>query len=148
MNPNVLAFTDALTLFERMENESIDLIYLDPHRHYEDELEYNEFIYKILQQSKRVLKETGNLAFFTGTLNKVNLQPLITKVFGVENLVSEFIIPKKRSPINRDNFTPKHETLIFLRKSKQSIFNDKTTKTEEEIIEQYPHMLRKKDAIV
>ena len=93
MKPNVLVNIDALEMLERIEDECADLVYLDPPWFQENnkkqkvnkEEEHNEFIYKVLQQSKRILKKTGNLAFFSEPFVNINFQPLIVKVFGAEN---------------------------------------------------------------
>jgi len=122
MEPNIIAFTDALTLLEKLENESIDLVYLDPpwfllnnkKNKNSDKNEYIDFIYKVLQQARRVLKSTGNLVLFTEPTVTISLQQLVTRLFGAENFVSEFIIPH-HSPSVNSNFRHKHLSVIFLK---------------------------------
>lgn len=144
MEFNTLINADALTLFERIESEFVDLVYLDPpwfamtidkRQNQSKEDDYNEFIYKIVQQSKRVLKETGSLVFYSEPFYNIKFQHIIAKVFGTDNFVSEYIIPQKYRMKS-----PRHSTLHFYRKSEKHYFNSQIERTEEEIKMLFPNV--------
>ena len=147
MKNNTLIHADALTVFERIESESIDLVYLDPpwfsmeamqkdKKQKHDEKEHHiEFIYKILQQAKRVLKDTGSLVFHSEPLYNIKFQPLIAKVFKTENFIQEYVIPQRKY-----RGSQKHSTMLFYGKSEKHYFDNQIKMTEEEINSLFPYL--------
>jgi len=147
--PNLLAEVDALVLLERIEEESVDLVYLDPPWNttssfgYKDTSNakrnkeaYQEYMYKVLQQSYRVLKETGNLVVYSEPRVSLNLHPIITKVFGEQNYVQEFILPRRN--MMHSHVSQTITTIICYRKSSEHIFNSLVKRPEEELKTLFP----------
>jgi|688.fasta_scaffold384592_2 hypothetical protein len=149
MKPNVLVNIDALEMLERVDNECVDLVYLDPPWFQENnkkqkankEDEHNEFIYKILQQSKRILKKTGNLVFFSEPFVNLNFQPLIVKVFGAENFVGEFIVPQRN--VFHQRFSQRHSTMIFYGRTNKHYFNNQIEMSSAEVEKLFPYIEKK-----
>lgn len=124
-NKNYIINANCLDVLERLEDNSVDLVYLDPpwkvgspdfiYRNDGNNIEndYEEFIYSVLQQSKRVLKQNGNLVLYSIPSLNVNFHNLIIPVFGSDNFKAEFIIPRKRLNIRNNSFSHNHETVIF-----------------------------------
>jgi DNA modification methylase len=136
---NSIAHCDALSLMERLEESSYQLIYLDPP--WPDQIEFKEqventdylgFIFKVLQQCKRLLTDSGNIFLFSNPELNTDFHPILRQVFGVENYVSEFVIPRR---LHGSGYSHHHETLIFYRKSKEFIFNKKILQRPEDEIE-------------
>lgn len=146
MKPNVLVNIDALEMLERIENECADLVYLDPpgfqkynkKQKENTEEEYNEFIYKVLQQSKRILKRTGNLVFFSEPFANINFQPLIVKVFGAGNFVGEFIVPQGN--VFHQRFPQRHSTMIFYGRTNENYFNNQIEMSSAEVEKLFPYI--------
>lgn len=131
----------------RMKDKSIDLIYLDPpwntgnkHIHYDEDIEsdYEEFIFSVLQQSKRILKLDGNLVLYSIPSLNVNFHNLLTPIFGSENFKAEFIIPKKRITARNKMFTHNHETVIFYSVSDKSKFFPIIERSKIELAQLFP----------
>ena len=103
IQPNLLALSDSLSLLERLESESVDLVYLDPPSlvssatNGEEQINdvYFEFIYKVLQQSFRILKNNGSVFLFSNYEFGVDFHLLLRKVFGSSNRKQDFIIPRR-----------------------------------------------------
>jgi DNA modification methylase len=130
-----------------MKDKSVDLIYLDPpwntgnkHLHYDEkiDIDYEEFIYSVLQQSKRILKPDGNLVLYSIPSLNVNFHNLLTPIFGSENFKAEFIIPKKRITARNKMFTHNHETVIFYSVSDKSKFFPVIERSKIELAQLFP----------
>lgn len=146
-NKDYILNSNCLEIMSRMKDKSVDLIYLDPpwntgnkHFHFNENInsDYEEFIYSVLQQSKRILKLDGNLVFYSIPSLNVNFHNLLIPVFGQENFKSEFIIPKKRLTARNKMFTHNHETVIFYSVSKESKFFPLVERNRNEIEELFP----------
>tara|TARA_R110000868_G_scaffold60556_2_gene184801 strand:- start:8007 stop:9494 length:1488 start_codon:yes stop_codon:yes gene_type:complete len=146
-NKNYILNSNCLEAMSRLNDKSVDLIYLDPpwntgnkHFHFEENIEtdYEEFIYAVLQQSKRILKLDGNLVFYSIPSLNVNFHNLIIPIFGQENFKAEFIIPKKRLTARNKMFAHNHETVIFYSASKHSKFFPLVEPSKSEIEKSYP----------
>jgi DNA modification methylase len=139
--PNSLSLCDALILIERLENESVDLVYLDPPWNTEEELsmendEYLDFIYKVLQQSHRVLRPDGNVFLFSNYEQGVDFHMLARKVFKPENRKIDFIIPRKRVSSSRLSST--YDSLIVYGKSSKRLNTRVKKLTKKEIANLFP----------
>ncbi|MCE7990960.1 MAG: hypothetical protein HEP71_03235 [Roseivirga sp.] len=142
---NSLYNTDALDLAERLDSELFDLIYLDPpwgesHKDLSaSEFDYEEFLYKFLQQARRLLKPTGHLFFHATPLAKINFQALIEPVFGRENLRSQFILPLKSGRRGHGIIGRDYNTLFLYSKEPEAPLHKITRDLREgEVIEKYP----------
>lgn len=139
--PNSLSLCDALVLLERLENESVDLVYLDPPWNTGKELsmqndEYLDFIYKILQQAHRVLSPDGNVFLFSNYEQGVDFHMLARKVFEPENRKIDFVIPRKR--ISNIHTTTTYDSLIVYGKSSKRLNTRVKKLTKKEIANLFP----------
>lgn len=142
---NFVVFGDNLDIMSRLEGESFDLIFLDPpwninnfiYPDQEDEKEYQEFIFKVIQQCHRLLKSTGNLVVYSNPSLNVNFHDLIRPIFNFSNFKAEIIIPRKKINFSKD-FSHNHETVLFYSKSNLSNFFPYIDRSEKEIETTYP----------
>ena len=96
---NTIFHADALNLLERINTNDIKLIYLDPPWNTENEFnksEYYEFIYKVLQQSKRILHENGFLFIYSTPSRNIIFHNLLKLTFGNQNFLTEFVWPQSK----------------------------------------------------
>jgi DNA modification methylase len=147
LNKNYLINSNCLHALERIDDNSVDLIYLDPPWNTGNDFidyplffqdNYEKFIYAVLQQAKRILKKTGNLVFYSIPSLNINFHNLITPVFGIENFKAEFIIPKKSVNIRNKMFTHNHETILCYSSSDKAQFFPYIKKNEDEIENMFP----------
>lgn len=138
-------FGDCLDLLKEFENDSIDLIYLDPpfftntvqklktrdgskEFSYKDiwksNEEYAEFLYYRFIELKRVLKDTGSIFVHCDRNSTHIVKTLLDDVFGLEQFQSEIIWYYKRWSNSRKGLLPSHQTIYFY--SKTSNFKFKT----------------------
>jgi len=136
---------DCLELLKEFENNSIDLIYLDPpfftntiqklktrdgskEFSYKDiwksNEEYAEFLYYRLIELKRVLKDTGNIFVHCDRNSTHIVKTLLDDIFGLEQFQSEIIWFYKRWSNSKKGLLPSHQTIYFY--SKTSYFKFKT----------------------
>lgn len=136
---------DCLHLLEEFENNSIDLIYLDPpfftntvqklktrdgnkEFSYKDiwksNEEYAEFLYDRLIELKRVLKDTGSIFVHCDKNSTHIVKALLDDIFGLEQFQSEIIWYYKRWSNSKKGLLPSHQTIYFY--SKTSNFKFKT----------------------
>ena len=136
---------DCLELLKEFENNSIDLIYLDPpfftntiqklktrdgskEFSYKDiwksNEEYAEFLYDRLIELKRVLKDTGSIFVHCDKNSTHIVKALLDDIFGLEQFQSEIIWYYKRWSNSKKGLLPSHQTIYFY--SKTSNFKFKT----------------------
>lgn len=139
---NSLIKADSLLLLERMIDQSVDLVYLDPpwrsinDTAAESKDQYRNFIYKVLQQTQRVLKPSGNIFMYSRPDLNLDFGSLLVEVFGVENYVSEIVVPVKRYT-NQGRHVA-HETLFYYRMSEGHINNGIYKNSQEDIFKLFP----------
>jgi len=140
---------DCLELLKDFENNSIDLIYLDPpfftnttqklktrdgskEFSYKDIWKsneaYAEFIYYRLVELKRVLKETGSIFVHCDRNSTHIIKTLLDDIFGLEQFQSEIIWYYKRWSNAKKGLLPSHQTIYFY--SKTQNFKFKTLYTD------------------
>lgn len=143
--PNILIHSDTLVALERVPNEYIDLVYLDPpwpssSNQFSSLLadDYYTYIFRVIQQSYRILKRTGNLFLYSNPDLNADFHLALREIFGSKNFESEFIIPRKFASLS--SVGARHENLILYKKSDKSFLNGKVRKlTKEEIKKNYPY---------
>jgi len=136
-------YGDCLDLLKKFENNSIDLIYLDPpfftnkiqklktrdgskEFSYKDiwksNEEYAEFLYFRLIELKRVLKDTGSIFFHCNKNSTHIVKTLLDDIFGLEQFQSEIIWYYKRWSNSKKGLLPSHQTIYFYSKTKNFKF--------------------------
>jgi DNA modification methylase len=144
LTPNLLILDDSLRVLERIESQSVDVVYLDPPWFTENGFiyegksfdDYLENIYKVLQQSFRVLKDSGCVVLFSNYELGLDFHLLLRKVFGSDNRKADFVIPRlsRSAKQNIAGF----DTIIVYGKAGFAL-NRKTKKqTESEISRLFP----------
>lgn len=139
-----LILGDCLEELKNIENDSIDMIYLDPpfftqRKHkltnkensktysFEDNWdsieEYQNFIEQRLIESHRVLKNTGSVFLHCDRTASHYLRIVLDKVFGTENFRSEIIWTYKRWSNSKKGLLNNHQNIYFYSKTKDFKFN-------------------------
>ncbi|MFA6788350.1 MAG: DNA methyltransferase [Arcobacteraceae bacterium] len=145
---------DCLELLKEFDENSIDLIYLDPpfftntvqklktrdgnkEFSYKDiwknNEEYAEFLYYRLMELKRVLKNTGSIFVHCDKNSTHIIKTLLDDIFGLKQFQSEIIWYYKRWSNSKKGLLSSHQTIYFYSKTQdfkfKTIYNDysKTT---------------------
>jgi len=134
---------DCLELLKGFENNSIDLIYLDPpfftntiqklktrdgskEFSYKDiwksNEEYAEFLYYRFIELKRVLKDTGSIFVHCDKNSTHIVKTLLDDIFGLKQFQSEIIWYYKRWSNSKKGLLPSHQTIYFYSKTKDFKF--------------------------
>jgi site-specific DNA-methyltransferase (adenine-specific) len=134
---------DCLDILKDFEDNSVDLIYLDPpfftntiqklktrdgnkEFSYKDiwksNEEYAEFLYYRLVELKRVLKETGSIFVHCDKNSTHIVKILLDDIFGLKQFQSEIIWYYKRWSNSRKGLLPSHQTIYFYSKTKDFKF--------------------------
>lgn len=140
---------DCLELLKRFDENSIDLIYLDPpfftntiqklktrdgnkEFSYKDiwksNNEYAEFLYDRLLELKRVLKNTGSIFVHCDKNSTHIIKMLLDDIFGLKQFQSEIIWYYKRWSNSKKGLLSSHQTIYFY--SKTQNFKFKTIYTD------------------
>lgn len=135
---------DCLDLLQRMDDECVDLVYLDPpfftekvHRLrnksgervfsyddlWRDHAEYVHFLSKRLSEMRRVLKATGSIFVHCDRRATHIIRAVLDKIYGREQFRSEIIWSYRRWSSASNNLLPAHQTIYFYSKSDQYKFN-------------------------
>jgi site-specific DNA-methyltransferase (adenine-specific) len=134
---------DCLDILPTFEDESIDLIYLDPpfftnriqklktrdgnkEFSYSDiwksHEEYAQFLYKRLKELKRVLKNDGSIFVHCDKNSTHIVKTLLDDIFGLKQFQSEIIWYYKRWSNSKKGLLPSHQTIYFYSKTKDFKF--------------------------
>ncbi|ETI88104.1 MAG: Adenine-specific DNA methylase [Clostridium butyricum DORA_1] len=135
---------DSLVRLREINEESVDLIYLDPPfftqktqkqktRDNEKEYsfddkwenidEYRLYIQDRLVECKRVLKKTGSIFLHCDKAASHHLRVALDNVFGVDNFQSEIIWTYKRWSNSKKGLLNNHQNIYFYSKTKDFKFN-------------------------
>ena len=152
MKTNVVYCGDCLRVMKGIEEDSVDLIYLDPpffsNKNYEviwkDGAEirgfedchwyeqgkrrnsvyvYIEWMRERLEECKRVLKDTGSIYLHCDWHASHYLKIMMDEVFGYKNFRNEIIWQYKRWSNASKNFQRMHDSILFYTKSNGYLFN-------------------------
>jgi DNA modification methylase len=146
-NKSIIIFGDCLETLSRFEDNTVDLVYLDPPWNTGNEglflstepsINYDKFIFRVIQQAHRVLKQDGNLVFYSIPALNVNFHNLIRPVFGDKNFRAEFIIPISKANFRNKMFRHTHETVILYSKTEKFKFFPLVELSESQLIERFP----------
>lgn len=137
---------DCLIELKKINDETIDLIYLDPpfftqqkqvlnkvknseckHLEFEDSWDslndYLDYMKDRLLECKRVLKKTGNIFLHCDRNASHYLKVLMDKIFGENNFRSEIIWSYKRWSNSKKGLLNAHQNIYFYSKTKDYKFN-------------------------
>jgi len=159
ISPNALYLCDCLSLLERVDSEKITLVYLDPPFFGEDFVDskkeppresrwtaseysesfqdYLDIIGKVIQQTRRILTQSGSLYIHSEPHLSSYVRLLLDQIFGRDNYMTDFILPAHRyGKINRR--PSRHEVILLYSKSGEVIYNPpKRILKQDEIQEKY-----------
>jgi site-specific DNA-methyltransferase (adenine-specific) len=135
---------DCLEILRGFDDESVDLIYLDPpfftqKTHtlgtrdrkrefsfrdlWSSHTEYARFIYERLEQMWQVLSRTGSLFFHCDRNASHIIRALLDDVFGPDMFRSEIIWYYRRWSNAQEGLLPAHQTIYYYTKSDEYTFN-------------------------
>ncbi|MCI8717611.1 MAG: site-specific DNA-methyltransferase [Lachnospiraceae bacterium] len=144
MLENTLIFDDSLSVMKKMDNNKIDLIYLDPpfytqdiqklvSRESEEEYSFSDkwncmkdylnYMKIRLYECKRILKDTGNMFVHCDRNASHYLKVLLDEIFGIENFQSEIVWCYKRWSNSKKGLLNNHQIILFYSKSSNFKFN-------------------------
>lgn len=144
METNKIYHGNCVEKLQEMEADRVDLVYFDPpfftqRKHsltnknnsktyeFDDKFgsmeEYLSLIESVLQQSKRVLKETGSVFLHCDKTASHHIRVVLDKVFGRENFQSEIIWSYKRWSNSKKGLLNAHQVIFFYSKSADFKFN-------------------------
>jgi site-specific DNA-methyltransferase (adenine-specific) len=132
---------DALEVARRLDDESIDLIYIDPpfntgktrtiatstHRYndsYQSMNHYVDWIYPILARCRQLLRSTGSIYIHLDKKSVHYVKVNMDELFGIDNFQNEIVWHYGLAAFHgKDKFAPKHDNILFYRKSKDAKFH-------------------------
>ncbi len=144
METNRIYHGDCVERLKEIEANTVDLIYFDPpfftqRKHslsnkdnsktyeFEDKFrsieEYLELIENVLEQSHRLLKDTGSVFLHCDKTASHNIRVVMDKVLSSENFQSEIIWSYKRWSNARKGLLNAHQTIFFYSKTQDFKFN-------------------------
>ena len=144
METNKIYHGNCVEKLKEIEANKVDLIYFDPpfftqRKHsltnkdnsktYEFDDKYNsieeylKLVENVLQESKRVLKNTGSVFLHCDKTASHNIRVVMDKIFGRENFQSEIIWSYKRWSNAKKGLLNAHQVIFFYSKTKDFKFN-------------------------
>jgi site-specific DNA-methyltransferase (adenine-specific) len=144
METNKIYHGNCVEKLKEIEANKVDLIYFDPpfftqRKHsltnkdnsktYEFDDKYNsieeylELVENVLQESKRVLKNTGSVFLHCDKTASHNIRVVMDKIFGRENFQSEIIWSYKRWSNAKKGLLNAHQVIFFYSKTQDFKFN-------------------------
>lgn len=144
MLEDVLIKDDSLNVIRSLEDNQIDLIYMDPpfftqgvqkltswgtdeEYCFSDKWscmdDYLEYMRVRLEESKRVLKKTGSIFLHCDKNASHYLKVMLDQIFGVKNFQSEIVWCYKRWSNSKKGLMNNHQNIFFYSKSSDFKFN-------------------------
>ena len=134
---------DCLNFFRKIDNDSVDMIYLDPPFYtqrkqklsnsdgkvyqfsdtWESKDTYCTYIKERLAEMRRVLKKEGSIFLHCDTSASHYLRMILDDIFGESNFRSEIIWSYKRWSNSQKALIPNHQTIFFYSKTRNYKFN-------------------------
>lgn len=137
IQPNALYQADCFALLERLDNESVSLVYIDPPRFDETDAtdpqlsfdvgfqQHLEFLSRVFQQAQRVLTNEGSLFLHSEPGLTAYIRLLLDQIFLRRNFRSEFIVPKQR-PLGSSGPHLSHESILMYSKGEKFTYIELT----------------------
>jgi len=138
----MLILGDCITELKKIEQDSIDLIYLDPpfftqktqslssngkEYLFDDKWDninvYKNYIQERLKECKKLLKNTGSIFLHCDRSASHYLRIALDEIFGVDNFQSEIIWSYKRWSNAKKGLLNGHQVIFFYSKTKKFKFN-------------------------
>lgn len=144
MQWNTIIHDDSLNVMKSIDQDSIDLIYLDPPFYTQHEQksvssktreeysfsdkwmdmdEYLSYMSIRLMECKRILKDTGSIFVHCDRNASHYLKVTLDKLFGINNFQSEIIWFYKRWSNSKKGLLNNHQVILFYSKTKNFKFN-------------------------
>ena len=144
METNKIYHGNCVEKLKEIEANKVDLIYFDPpfftqRKHsltnkdnsktYEFDDKYNsieeylKLVENVLQESKRVLKNTGSVFLHCDKTASHNIRVVMDKIFGRENFQSEIIFENKRCVNGKKGMPNANQVIFFYSKTQDFKFN-------------------------
>lgn len=144
MIENSIVCGDAIEVMKSIDENCVDLIYLDPpfftqdtqslvssknkvaysfDDKWEDMDSYLNYMEERLRECKRILKETGSIFLHCDRNASHYLKVLMDKIFGISNFQSEIIWAYKRWSNSKKGLLNNHQVILFYSKTKKFKFN-------------------------
>ena len=144
METNKIYHGNCVEKLKEIEANKVDLIYFDPpfftqRKHsltnkdnsktyefydkYNSIEEYLKLVENVLQESKRVLKNTGSVFLHCDKTASHNIRVVMDKIFGRENFQSEIIWSYKRWSNAKKGLLNAHQVIFFYSKTQDFKFN-------------------------
>ena len=144
MLENTLIFDDSLNVMKKMDENKIDVIYLDPPFFTQDiqklvsretEVEYTfsdkwdcidkylEYMKMRLYECKRILKNTGSIFVHCDRNASHYIKVLLDQIFGINNFQSEIVWCYKHWSNSKKGLMNNHQIILFYSKSSDFKFN-------------------------
>ncbi len=121
---------DNIELLKQLEDESIDMIYMDPpyntgrnFYYFNDKFaDFNSFMEERISECSRVLKKDGNIIIHIEPRISHHIRVICDKVFGENNFKNEIIWHSGGNAKNKYQLGRNHDTIIVYGKSSNSKF--------------------------
>lgn len=140
---NSIYLTDCLYGLKRIDDNSIDMVYLDPpfftqtiqrltdksgnEYSFDDTWnsieEYINYLEERIIEIKRILKKTGNLFVHCDRTASHYIRVMLDKVFGIDNFRSEIIWSYRRWSNSKKGLLDSHQNIYYYSKSSEYKFN-------------------------
>lgn len=135
IKPNTLILGDNLEIMKKIDDDFVDLIYIDPP--FYSQIEYNdingkfsdvwesinqylEFMEKRIKECYRVLKKSGVLFLHCDFHCNAYLRILLDKIFGYDHFLHEIIWKRRRSGnFSKNSLGNIHDTIFLYSKSSE-----------------------------
>ena len=130
MEPNSFTVGDNVELLKKIENETIDMIYLDPpyntgrnFYYFKDKFaDFNSFMEERLVECHRVLKKNGNIIINVEPKISHHIRNICDKLFGEKNFKNEIVWHSGGNAKNMYQLGRNHDTIIVYGRSPKSKF--------------------------
>ena len=130
MEPNSFTVGDNVELLKKIENETIDMIYLDPpyntgrnFYYFKDKFaDFNSFMEERLVECHRVLKKNGNIIIHVEPKISHHIRNICDKLFGEKNFKNEIVWHSGGNAKNMYQLGRNHDTIIVYGRSPTSKF--------------------------